>query len=208
MVRILRADPEGFKEAAAAVSNGKLICYPTDTVYGLGCDPFNIEALDALIRAKGDRTKPLPLLVTGLDEAAKLGRVSDKAKLLAQEFWPGPLTIILPSRDRIPVLVAPKGTIGVRSPNNVICLNLLTLCGGGLVGTSANLSGQAPATSANEAASQLGNHVEVILDGGRSSLGIASTVVDVSGDLIVLRKGPISRGELLRCIRKQTYDSN
>jgi L-threonylcarbamoyladenylate synthase len=204
MVRILRADPEGFKEAAAAVSDGKLVCYPTDTVYGLGCDPFNLEALEALNHAKGDRTKPLPILVTGLDEAEKLGRVSGKAKLLAEEFWPGPLTIILPSKDRIPVLVAPKGTIGVRSPNNAICLNLLTLCGGTLVGTSANLSGQAPAISANEAASQLGNHVDVILDGGKSRLGIASTVVDVSGGLIVLRKGPISKEELLRCLRKQT----
>ena len=204
MVRILRADPEGFEEAAAAVSDGKLVCYPTDTVYGLGCDPFNVEALDALIRAKGDRTKPLPILVRGLDEAEKLGRVSDKAKLLAEEFWPGPLTIILHSRDRIPVLVARKGTIGVRSPNNSICLNLLTLCGGSLVGTSANLSGQTPATSANEAASQLGNRVEVILDGGRSTLGIASTVVDVSSELIVLRKGPISREELLRCLRKHS----
>ena len=204
MVRILTADPAGFKEAAAAVSNGKLVCYPTDTVYGIGCDPFNLEALDALIRAKGDRTKPLPILVRGLDEAKKLGRVSDKAKLLAEEFWPGPLTIILPSKDRIPVLVAPKGTIGVRSPNNAICLSLLTLCGGSLVGTSANLSGQAPATSAKEAASQLGNHLDVILDGGRSKLGIASTVVDVSGDLIVLRKGPISREELLRFLSKQT----
>jgi len=101
-------------------------------------------------------------------------------------------------------LVAPKGTIGVRSPNNAICLNLLTLCGGSLVGTSANLSGQTPATSANEAASRLGNHVDVILDGGRSKIGIASTVVDVSGDLIVLRKGPISREELLRCLSKPT----
>jgi len=204
MVRILRADPEGFEEAAAAVSNGKLVCYPTDTVYGIGCDPFNLKALEALIRAKGDRTKPLPILVRGLDEAEKIGRVSDKAKLLAEEFWPGPLTIILPSKNHIPVLVAPKGTIGVRSPNNAICLNLLTLCGGSLVGTSANLSGQTPATSANEAASRLGNHVDVILDGGRSKIGIASTVVDVSGDLIVLRKGPISREELLRCLSKPT----
>ncbi|HKM75655.1 MAG TPA: L-threonylcarbamoyladenylate synthase [Candidatus Bathyarchaeia archaeon] len=204
MVRILRADPEGFKETAAAVSSGKLVCYPTDTVYGIGCDPFNVGALDKLIRAKGDRTKPLPILVRSLDEAEKLGRVSDKVKLLAQEFWPGPLTLILPARDRIPVLVAPRGTVGVRSPNNAICLNLLTLCGGSLVGTSANLSGHAPATSANEAVSQLGNHVEVILDGGRSTLGIASTVVDVSGELIVLRKGPISKDELLRCLRKHS----
>ncbi len=202
MVRILRADPEGFKETAAAVSSGKLVCYPTDTVYGIGCDPFNVEALDKLIRAKGDRTKPLPILVRGLDEAEKLGRVSDKVKLLTEKFWPGPLTLILPARDRIPVLVAPSGTVGVRSPNNAICLNLLTLCGGSLVGTSANLSGHAPATSANEALSQLGNHVEVVLDGGRSTFGIASTVVDVSGELIVLRKGPISRDELLRCLRK------
>ena len=205
MVRILRADSDGLKEAAAAISGGKLICYPTDTVYGLGCDPFNVKALGALIRAKGDRTKPLPILVRGLDEAEMVGLVSYKARLLANEFWPGPLTIVLRSIDRVPVLVAPKGTIGVRSPNNSICLSLLALCGGILVGTSANLSGRPPATSPNEAARQLGNHVDVILDGGRSKIGIASTVIDVSGDLLILRKGPISREELIRCLlRKRT----
>ena len=208
MVRILKADPEGLKAAADAISMGKLVCYPTDTVYGLGCDPLNVAAVGALIRAKGDRTKPLPILVRGLDDAEKLGRVSDKAKLLAEQFWPGPLTIILPCKRQIPVLIATKGTVGVRSPDNAICLSLLALCGGALVGTSANLSGKAPATSASEAADQLGDHVDVILDGGKSKHGVASTVVDLTGDLIVLRRGPISIEDIVRCLEKRDPDSN
>jgi L-threonylcarbamoyladenylate synthase len=202
MVRILKADPEGLKAAADSISLGKLICYPTDTVYGLGCDPFNVTALGALVRAKGNRTKPLPILVGGLDDAEKLGSVSDKAKLLAEQFWPGPLTIILPSKRQIPILIAPQGTVGVRSPDDAICLSLLALCGGALVGTSANLSGKAPATSASEAADQLGDHVDVVLDGGKSKHRVASTVVDLTGDLIILRKGPISTEDILRCLEK------
>jgi len=204
MVRILKADLDGLKATAEAVSLGKLVCYPTDTVYGLGCDPFHVDALDALIRAKGDRTKPLPILVGSLDDAKKLCRVSSNAKVLAKQFWPGPLTIILPAKRQIPSMVAPKGTVGVRSPDNVICLNLLALCRGTLVGTSANLSAKPPATSASEVADQLGDHVDVILDGGKSKLGVASTVVDLTGDPIVLRKGPISREDIVHCLEKSS----
>lgn len=196
-----------MREAATAVANGSLVCYPTDTVYGLGCDPLNVGAVSALIRAKGSRAKPMPVLVRSLEDAGKVAFVSEKAELLAEHFWPGPLTIILPSRELVPVTVAPSGTVGIRSPNNAICLSLLSLCSGFLVGTSANLTGHAPAISAEEAAAQLGSHVDIILDGGRVTLGVASTVVDVSAGVNVIREGPISREEILRCV-KAGRDSN
>ena len=198
---------EGLREAAKAVANGSLVCYPTDTVYGLGCDPLNVDAVSALIRTKGGRTKPIPVLVGSLQDAGKIAFVSEKAELLAGQFWPGPLTIILPSREQVPLTVAPNGTVGVRSPNNATCLSLLSLCSGIMVGTSANLTGYAPALSAEEAAAQLGSHVDIILDGGRVTLGVASTVVDVSAGVNVIREGPISREEILRCV-KADRDSN
>ena len=208
MARILSADIEGLRETAAAVANGGLVCYPTDTVYGLGCDPLNNGAVNALIRVKGGRTKPIPVLVRSLEDARKIAFVSEKAELLAEQFWPGPLTLILPSREQVPVSVAPNGTVGVRSPNNAICLSLLSLCSGLICGTSANLTGRAPALSAEEAAVQLSSHVDIILDGGRATLGVASTVIDVSERVDVIREGPISREEILRCLEAAGEDSN
>jgi L-threonylcarbamoyladenylate synthase len=202
LIRIIKADLEGLATAAEIVARGGVICYPTDTVYGLGCDPLNVPAVQKTMKAKGDRTKPMPILVRSLEDAGKLAQVSERAKRLADRFWPGPLTIILQAREILPRILVPDGTIGLRSPKHPICLNLLELCSGMLVGTSANLTGRPPATSAKEALDELGDQVEVILDGGRSPLASASTVVDLTqGKLVVLREGPIGKEELLRCLR-------
>jgi L-threonylcarbamoyladenylate synthase len=192
-----------LKTAADAVAKGGLICYPTDTVYGLGCDPLNEAAVKRLIRSKGGRTKPLPVLVKSLEDTDKVANVTENARLLAWKFWPGPLTIVLPAKDNVPLPVAPDGTVGVRSPNNALCLNLIGLCGGLLVGTSANITGQTPAVSAEEAARYLGDHVEVILDGGKATLGVPSTVVDVVRGVRIRREGPISAEEIFRALRNR-----
>ena len=202
LIRIIKADLEGLATAAEIVARGGVICYPTDTVYGLGCDPLNVPAVQKTMKAKGDRTKPMPILVRSLEDAGKLAQVYERAKRLADRFWPGPLTIILQAREILPRILVPDGTIGLRSPKHPICLNLLELCSGMLVGTSANLTDRPPATSAKEALDELGDQVEVILDGGRSPLASASTVVDLTqGKLVVLREGPIGKEELLRCLR-------
>jgi len=202
LIRIIKADLEGLATAAEIVARGGVICYPTDTVYGLGCDPLNVPAVQKTMKAKGDRTKPMPILVRSLEDAGKLAQVYERAKRLADRFWPGPLTIILQAREILPRILVPDGTIGLRSPKHPICLNLLELCSGMLVGTSANLTDRPPATSAKEALDELGDQVEVILDGGRSPLASASTVVDLTQDkLVVLREGPIGKEELLRCLR-------
>ena len=204
MARVLKADLDGLASAADTVAKGGVICYPTDTVYGLGCDPVNELAIKRTLEIKGDRTKPPPVLVKGLAEAERLVYVTDRARRVAESFWPGPLTMVLRSREIAPTVLAPEGRVGVRSPKHPTCLDLLGLCSGALIGTSANLSGKPPATTALEALKELGDQVDIILDGGRTPLGVASTVVDlIQAKVTILREGPVERSEIIRCLRRR-----
>lgn len=205
LVRVVRADLDGLAAAADLVAKGGVICYPTDTVYGLGCDPLNSSAVEKALNAKGERSKGMPVLVTGLESAERLADFSERARKLVRRFWPGPLTIVLPAKNRLPSILTPDRTIGVRSPKHAICQELLTLCGGFLVGTSANLTGEPPAMSAEEIVNQLGDRVDMVLDGGKSPIGVSSTVIDLTKNhLIVLREGPISRAAILQCLREES----
>ena len=204
MVRLFKADVEGLAEAAGAVAKGGVICYPTDTLYGLGCDPLNAQAVRRTMEAKGRGSKPMPILVRNLDTARKFAYVSERAERLAQEFWPGPLTMVLQAREELPTTLISEGKVGIRSPKHPICLDLLQLCSGGLVGTSANLTGRTPATTAEEALNQLGDRIDLILDGGRVPLGVASTVIDLTQPrLVLVREGPLGREEILNCLRSR-----
>ena len=206
MARVLKADLECLAEAAATVRKGGVICYPTDTLYGLGCDPANESAVRRTMRIKGDRTKPMPILVKDLASAEKFAYIPQKARKLAAIFWPGPLTIVVRAREALPKLLIPEAKVGIRSPKHAYCLKLLELCMGGLVGTSANLSGQPPATTAEEVLDQIGDQVELVLDGGKVPLGVASTVIDLTAPkLSLLREGPVGREEILRALRSHSY---
>ena len=186
--------------ASKVVAGGGIIGYPTDTVYGLGCNPFNNHAINRVIKTKGGRSKPLPVLAKSVREAELIVDFPVNARKLASIFWPGPLTIVLKAKIQDSIL-APSGTIGVRSPGHALCLNLLGMCSGLLVGTSANRTGDAPATTATEVVQAFGDEIDLVVDGGKSILGVASTVVDLSNDFLLLREGPISREELLNCLR-------
>lgn len=204
MARVLKADLDGLASAADTVAKGGVICYPTDTVYGLGCDPLNELAIKRTLEVKGGRTKPPPVLVKGLADAEKLVYVTDRARRLAEGFWPGPFTMVLRSREIAPKILAREGRVGVRSPKHPICSDLLGLCSGALIGTSANLSGKPPATTALEASKEIGDRVDIILDGGRSPLGVASTVVDLTqAKVAILREGPVEMSEIIRCLRRR-----
>ena len=198
----MKSDLEGLVAASDAVRRGNLICYPTDTVYGLGCDPLNPDAVARVFAAKERHDRAMPVLVGNVSDAAELVDFSQSARRLVARFWPGSLTLVLPAKSVVPSILVPEGTLGVRAPKHAICQQLLGLCNGHLVGTSANLTGQAPATCAQEIAADLHDRVEVILDGGKSFAGVASTVVDMTQrHLEVLREGPIAKMEILRCIR-------
>ena len=190
--RLLPMDGVSIAIASKVVRHGGLVVYPTDTVYGLGCAPFNHAAVRRLFDAKRREAKAIPVLCSSTEKASALVKLNARALELAARFWPGALTIVAPlSRSVPPQLNQGRPTLGVRVPNHPMCLQLISSCGGWLTGTSANLSGHPSARSAAEALDQLGDAVDIVLDGGRAP-GVASTVVEVVGEEVaILRTGPV-----------------
>jgi tRNA threonylcarbamoyl adenosine modification protein (Sua5/YciO/YrdC/YwlC family) len=193
------------------VAQGGLVVLPTDTVYGLGCDPFNASAVGALFTAKArGRDLPLPVLVHNWRQAIGLVEdVTEQARLLIAEFWPGPLTIILRESPGIGWdLGYSRGTVAVRMPKHDFALALIERTGP-LAVTSANRSGMPTPSTVGEIAEQLGGHVDVFFDTGPSSGGPASTIVDLSGSAVrVLREGAITPTEIQRVIGETLADDD
>lgn len=200
MPRIVSASIDDIDEAAKFVLEGGLIAYPTDTVYGLGCNPFDSDAVDRLVKAKERVKGSLPILVSSLQDAERLGEISGLAMRLANRFWPGPLTLVVRPRLNFPSRVTGDAVlVGLRIPNHRIATRLIKACGGALIGTSANISGRPSLRTAEEVVSELGDRVDLVVDGGPAPLGRESTVVRVLGEeATVLREGAISRDDILK----------
>ena len=185
----------GLADAVAAVRQGELVVLPTDTVYGVGADAFNPAAVTGLLAAKGrGRDMPPPVLVGTVRAAAALiDDLGPYGKDLADEFWPGGLTLVCHATPTLHWdLGDTRGTVAVRMPLHPVALELLKETGP-LAVSSANSSGSASATTAAEAEQQLGESVAVYLDGGECASALASTIVDLTGGLPrLLRKGVIS----------------
>ncbi len=195
LTEILKASyPGALEHAADVLQHGGLVAFPTDTVYGLAALPFTGEYVEGLFSAKGrNNTRAIAILI---GEYADLDRIieqfDDKSSRLAHHFWPGPLTLVVPKHSGLPEELSPDSTIGVRMPDHPVALALLRKVGP-LAVTSANISGRDNANTADEVHQQLNGRVHLILDGGRTSGGIPSTVVNcTSATLTILREGPIS----------------
>jgi L-threonylcarbamoyladenylate synthase len=188
----LPSTPEGLARAAELLRDGAVIAFPTDTVYGVGVAasrPDRLDALFALKRRPPDRR--IPMLVAGIEQAADLGAtVDDRARALADRFWPGALTIVLPSGAE---------TQAFRAPDHAVALDLIGAAGP-LLATSANISDQPDTLGADEvliAFATQQDELIAVLDGGPVAGGVASTVIDLSvTPARVLRKGPIGRAQL------------
>lgn len=180
MTRLIKATKKNIKASAVIIKNGGLAVYPTETVYGLGCDPFNAKAVEKLRQVKAGRTKPFPILSCSLTYVEAVAEVSSRTRSIIEKFWPGPLTLVLPRKRSCLNMAFGVASVAVRIPNNKVALELIELSGGFLAGTSANKTGRSPAVTAVEAYEQLRGGVDVILDGGRSRLGVSSTVVDLT----------------------------
>lgn len=192
---------ENVRAAAEIVRLGGLVVYPTDTVYGLGCDPFNTNAVERLIGVKGTREKPLPILASSLSDVESIAKLSKKARRIGERFWPGPLTLVLPKKLLPGIVTFGSATVGVRIPNHKIALELIKLSDGLLIGTSANKTGAQPSATATDAYEQLKDDVDLILDGGVAKIGASSTVLDLTGEKPrVLRKGPVSLEDVLKSL--------
>jgi L-threonylcarbamoyladenylate synthase len=190
--------------AAQIVKTGGVVAFPTDTVYGLGANPFIDKAVDRIYQVKGrDRQLPLPILLADEVQIAEVvATVSDVARLLMKRFWPGGLTLVLSKAASFPDNITAGGdSVAIRMPGHEVTLALIRKAGVPIVGTSANLSNQPSALTAEEVKDQLGSAVDLVVDGGRCPGGVESTVVDLTGTVpIILRQGAVPEEKI-----KQVY---
>ena len=195
--------PRLLNQAVQLLRDGGVVAFPTDTVYGVGVDPFQPEAVRRLYRIKGrPEDKPIAILVGSIEDVARVAQTPSRTfSRLADRFWPGGLTLIVETRELPPEITAGGSTVGVRMPDHPLTLELLRGFGGPIATTSANRSGENPATSAEEVGAQLGGRVNLIVDGGDTITKVASTVLDLSvSPPKILRHGGISEELLMECL--------
>jgi L-threonylcarbamoyladenylate synthase len=189
---------EQLKKGVAILKEGGVIAFPTDTVYGLGASMAIDSAVEKVYRIKErPKNQALPLILAGIAQLEGIAvSIPKSARLLADRFWPGPLTLVLVKSDAISDIVSTRPTVAVRVPNHPIPTTLARELGTAITGTSANLSGQPSALTAAAAREQLGDRVDFIIEGDCPG-GKESTVVDLSGETpVVLRESALSIAEL------------
>jgi L-threonylcarbamoyladenylate synthase len=202
--RVVPADaPDSIQAAADILKAGGLVAFPTDTVYGVAAHGFLSEAVKRLYEAKErPYTKAIALLVADPGDLQRVARqVPKSARPLAERFWPGALTLIVPRADDLPAILTAGGdTVAIRMPDHPIALAVIEAAGAPLATTSANLSGSPdPPITAADVLRDLGGRIELILDGGTCPGGVPSTVLDLTTEPAVIRReGPISREMLMQ----------
>jgi L-threonylcarbamoyladenylate synthase len=180
---------------------GGVVAFPTDTVYGLGADIRNPAAVDRVYEIKGrPRGTPLPVLISDTGRINDVVNAPDPFALhLAERSWPGGLTLVLPTTIPLPESLLQDGCVGVRVPDDPICVRLIERFGGPITGTSANRTGSPPAINAKQVRQQLGSNVDYILDAGQAEQAKPSTVVRVTGGAVtVLREGVIPATSIMQ----------
>jgi L-threonylcarbamoyladenylate synthase len=200
MTTIRRVDAEkpeinAILDAVTLIKNGEVIVYPTDTVYGLGADALNPEAVHRVFEIKGRSPgQPLPVAVSGLEMAETLAVIDDKSRRLIEAFWPGALTIILAKKPIMPSIVVGKGlSVGLRMPNHAVPLMIMQNSGLPLIATSANKHGMPSSVEVGDALRQIGSEVKLALDCGRLG-GTPSTVIDLTKiPSRITRSGAVTR---------------
>lgn len=198
--RTLPAQPSAIQAAADLLRGGGLVAFPTETVYGLGADAGNGEAVARLYAAKGRPSfNPLIAHVGDVAAARKLARFNAAAEKLAAAFWPGPLTLVLPKREDCPVsdlATAGLESIALRVPDHPVAHDLLAAFGGAIVAPSANRSGHVSPTTAAHVAADLEGRIDLIVDGGPTHVGVESTIVACLGEPALLRPGGVPRADI------------
>lgn len=197
MPRLMTPDPHAIAAAALALREGKLVVFPTETVYGLGAHAEDARAVKAIFEAKG-RPADNPVIIHVADAAMARSLASvwpSVADKLAKQFWPGPLALVVRRNERIPdAATGGLDTVAVRVPDHRVALALIKECGFGIAAPSANKSGRPSPTRCSDAHEDLGDSVAVYLDGGPTRIGVESTVLDLTGETpTLLRPGGISK---------------
>lgn len=204
-----------IKEAAEVIKNGGLVAFPTETVYGLGGNALNPDASRLIYRAKG-RPSDNPLIVHISDWKeiyALVKEVPDTARILAERFWPGPLTMIMKKKDIVPCeTTGGLDTVAIRLPNNPVALALIKEAGVPIAAPSANKSGRPSPTAAQHVAEDLDGRIDIILDGGDVQIGVESTIIDLTEDVpVILRPGYVNQDmldDILGCVKRDPAIDN
>ncbi len=205
----IAADKAGLAHAAALLRTGGLVAFPTETYYGLAVDPFNRQALERLFQVKR-RPRQLPILVL-IDAIGRLSLLTDSVpavyRLLIDQFWPGPLTLVCPALPSLPSeLTGKTGTVGVRWSPNETANALIEAFGGPITATSANLTGFPAATSAEDVARMFDDGIDLILDGGNTPGGSGSTLVGLDGGTMqCIREGKVPFAAVQDCLQRHRH---
>jgi tRNA threonylcarbamoyl adenosine modification protein (Sua5/YciO/YrdC/YwlC family) len=198
-------EPEALRYAAGIIARGGVVAVPTDTLYGLAADPFNLAAIEEIFRVKGRPDgRALPILVCSVEEAILLVREVPATFLkLAEKFWPGAVTLVLDASHRLPLKVtANTGRVALRWPKSKVVCALIEETGGPITGTSANISGCPGCSTAAEVMKQLGAKLPLVLDGGGTEIAQSSTVVGLKGERWeVLREGAVSAAAIAEAMK-------
>lgn len=193
----VNCDKQGIKQASKIINQGGIVVFPTDTIYGIGCDPYNKESVKKIYDIKlRDMTKPFPVLVYSKEIAEKIVLFDDLSVKIVERFWPGPLTIILNSKDsKLKNALNVSNKIAIRVPNHKCTLNLLKKCSF-LIGTSANISGHPSFTDPNKCFQNIQNY-DIFVDGGPITSKGESTIIEVENKNIkIIREGAVSKKEI------------
>lgn len=198
-------DLEKIKEPAKIIKNGGIVVFPTETVYGIGVNGLNKQAIEKLYKIKKRPTdKPISLLVSDMQMIEYLAKdISDIEYRIMKAFFPGPLTIILKKKEIIPdILTANKDTVGIRMPSDKIAQKLIEYVKSPIATTSANISGNLSGIEIKDIINDFGQNVDYYIDSGKSKIGTSSTIVEViNGIPHILRKGSITKEQIDNCIK-------
>ncbi len=213
MSNIYQNTPQNIKQAANIIKDGGLVSFPTDTVYGLGADVYNAKAVASIFAAKGRPSfDPLISHIADIDFLAEYAQTDSRIIDLAKHFWPGPLTFVLKRKDNnssLDLVCSGLPNIAVRMPNHPVALELIKLSGTPIAAPSANKFKCISPTTAQHVAESLGNKVDMILDGGACSIGVETTIINLTTpNIIILRAGGLSKEELEAYTGEKVYLSS
>jgi L-threonylcarbamoyladenylate synthase len=191
-------DKEGIEKTFQVIKKGGIVVFPTDTVYGIGCNPYNTNAVEKIYEIKSrEKIKSLPVLAYSLDTVKEIARIDTFTEKIIKKYWPGPLTLILELTDKkLKKSLNLDNKIAVRIPDSKCTLKLLEKCGL-LVGTSANISGSPPSTDPKECLKNITNY-DVFLNGGTITSKGESTIIEIENEEIkIIRKGVLKKEEIM-----------
>ena len=199
-MNVLTCNEEGISQIVKSYKNGKIIAFPTDTVYGIGCDPFNKDSITRIYELKKrNGEKRFPILGLSKIELEKIVEFNSDAEKISSIFWPGQVTLLLPIRKEIDDKIENNGKLAVRVPDNLCILEILNQCKL-IIGTSANISGEKSILDSNELEKKL-PEVDILVNGGKIISSGESTIIDfIDSKLKIIREGSVSKDEIMNAL--------